>query len=264
MNFTLACNVIKFWNSDYDFASHDRKVIDYANIYYIYGYGSPRKLEGFYIESINRESLEPFLFYENYEKDELEIISRSYKPTVLPYSNHNLTIFRGNLQMDIPFEIFVMKAKHPENSVFLHACKLFQNDGKLKVQNTKILWIEGSFLRDILFYKGYFSRKYEANYFNITGLQLNHTKMCDQFLVYFTGCQKPKVESHIVALIFGLAAIFVFITITWFYGFIKNYRKMRAQRKKDKKRKRKRARKNPDTAISVIYKPKDVPNITIN
>lgn len=248
------------------FRNRRQKSSWWHKIYYIYGFSLTSKHQNFYIESVARESEEPFLLNEKYKANVLEVVSRAYKPLLMPYSTYNLTIFRGNLQMEIPFEIFVMHAKHSENAVFLHGCKLSKKSGKLEMQHTKILWIEGAMLQEIVFYKNYFNQKYQIKYFNIEGFQANKTNLCDQFMIYFTGCQTPKIESHIVALILGLMAIFVFITCTWCFGLLKSYRKSKREKRKARNRKKEKVeeRSQKEVTINTVYKPQDTPTIIIN
>lgn len=211
------CDRVAFFNqkpkSDFDLN------VTYADIYYVYGYSlieedsySTAVNSTLHLRAIQERTEDAFLLYENHVNKDIQV---SFQTVGFDYSSlkfdeySTLSDSFNNSQY-----LIVIRSEAPESLVFLHTCKVMMRNKTTKSYNVRVLWVEGSDLKNSSEYQKMWAMKLNITKFNITGLKY-YSDMCEQFVTVLDGCKVPThTMNFYFALIVGVVAIFGFLVFT--------------------------------------------------
>jgi hypothetical protein len=221
VHFTFTCNRIAFFSHPKP-EQEEGNILNHADIYYVYGYSLINNVS--YSAKVNKTLLlpmiqhrvdEPFLFYENEEDHEIQILFQNYES--LKYKQYaTLKDSKNHSQY-----LIVIDSNITENMVFLHTCKVVKRSNITKSYNVRVLWVEGKKLLERVEYKRLWDISPNITIFNITGLKY-YTEKCDQFVTFLDGCKvKLDGKNFYFALVIGMFALLSFLGAS-FYCSVKN------------------------------------------
>lgn len=228
----FACDIIDLWPDEVNKTKNvdvDRAVLDEAEIYYIYEYGTKVNT------TIGLDSLFGGIAAENNEIIKLIYNKKTQRVTIAspinqityPTDKIKIKIHKYDVAKGSSYYLFTLKYNGDIRLFLLNSCKIVKVRETIKAFPITALWVENYTVAYPMRYIPLFQENFDITRFNNTGFKNSDAAICDQFVHYFNGC---PLDFHFVFMIgigIGFLTVGSFFLIVFIFTVRKNLNKMR-------------------------------------